>query len=205
MLNRRFVVCASVGFVVIAAMFVRSRANPPATAEAESPATQNFRRVDRFAHVAAFLNLAQGTVRIVAIVPAELTSSLGVVDTITAVVRANPSKRLRAYVILKGGEDTPLQASVLAGRYPDPRIVYFWDPTGIVAGTWESGTTTVGAAWLYDTSAKFSDQPPASSLTVSAKTHGTGVVLDGAALRAQSDEMVRRVEAKMASAPRESP
>lgn len=164
---------------------------PPAPSEARS-----IRRIDQFTHAAAFLNLAQGTVRIVTIVPAHSSASQGVIDTVASILRGNPSKRLRAYVILRGGTDDglPLQAAVIAARASDPRIVYFWDPTGAVAQVWEPGSA--GGAWLYDTSAKFSHQPPPASLVV-AVPDGRGAALDGSALRATSAELVRRVEAKM--------
>lgn len=169
--------------------------SPP---EAESPAARNFRRVDRFSPVSALLNLAQGTVRIVTIVPVDKASSFAVIDTVMSVVAANPSKRLRAYVILRGGGESGLQALLLATRYSDARVVYFWDPTAAVASAWDSGATTAGTAWLYDTSAKFSDRPPPAALTVVANTDAD-IMLDGGELRSDAGEMVRRVEAKMAS------
>jgi hypothetical protein len=164
----------------------------------QTPTTEarSIRRIDQYAHAAAFLNLAQGTVRIVTIVPTQSSSSLSVIDTVAAILRSNPSKRLRAYFILHGESDTalPLQAAVIAGRASDPRIVYFWDPTGAVAQMWEPGNR--GGAWLYDTSAKFSDRPPTASLIVAVPA-GSASTLEGASLRATSAEFVRRVEAKM--------
>lgn len=180
--------------IVVAAMSVSVRSTSQTTPS--TPETRNIRRIEQFAHAAAFLNLAQGTVRIVTIVRTESSSSLGVVDTVASILRDNPSKRLRAYFILRGenSTDQPLQAAVIAGRASDPRIVYFWDPTGAVAQMWEPGNT--GGAWLYDTSAKFSDRPPKASLVVTMPA-GSGSTLAGASLRATSAEFVRRVEAKM--------
>ena len=175
---------------------VANAADPPA-ADAPTRDGHNVHRVEKYAHVAAFLNLGQGTVRIVAVVPTASQSSLGVVDTLASMLEGTASKRLRIYVILRGGDDadSSLHAAVLAGRASDPRIVYFWDPTGAVAQVWDTHDTS--CAWLYDTSAKFADQPPTASLVVVAAPPGKGLRLEGGALRAQSRAMVRRVEAKM--------
>ncbi len=171
-------------------------ADPSPTQPATPPAdTRDLRRADRFGQIAAFLNLAQGTVRLVAIVATDAGASLGVVDSVASLVRENPSKRLRAYVLLRGGTEpeSSLRAALLASRATfDPRIVYLWDPTGDVTKPWEPGDA--GAVWLYDTSARFSDRPPPPTLLVEAK----GAVLNCASLRATSSELVRRVEAKMA-------
>jgi hypothetical protein len=197
--DRRNVVCAAaLGALAAALAFAVPQGTPPP--ETESAPARNFRRVDRFYPVSALLNLAQGTVRIVTIVPVDKASSFTVLDAVMSVVAANPSKRLRAYVVLRGGdEDSGIQALLLATRYSDSRVVYFWDPTAEVASAWDTGATTDGTAWLYDTSAKFSDRAPAAALTVVAK-FDEGVAMDGDTLRAEADELVRRVEAKMASA-----
>lgn len=192
-MSERFRIFAAYAIAVAAWLFAIPSLSqtPPATSEART-----IRRIDQFTHAAAFLNLAQGTVRIVTIVPAHSIASQGVIDTVASILRGNPSKRLRAYFILQGGtgDGLPLQAAVIAGRASDPRIVYFWDPTGAVAEVWEPGSA--GGAWLYDTSAKFSDRPPTASLVV-AVPNGRDAPLDGSALRATSAELVRRVEAKM--------
>jgi hypothetical protein len=196
--DRRIIVCAA-ALGALAASFVLAVPQGTAPPEPESPAARNFRRVDRYFPVSALLNLAQGTVRIVTIVPVDKASSFAVIDTVLSVVAANQSKRLRAYVILRG--ESGLQALQLATRYSDARVAYFWDPTTAVASAWESGTTTEGTAWLYDTSAKFSDRAPPAALTVVATTDEE-VVMVGRELRAEANAMVRRVEAKMASAPK---
>ena len=183
---------------VIAAMVSLSvAADTPAT-QAPAPEGHNVHRVEKYAHVAAFLNLGQGTVRIVAVVPTAFESSLGVIDTLASIVQGTASKRLRVYVILRGENDadSPLHAAVLAGRASDPRLVYFWDPTGDVARMWESHDTA--CAWLYDTSAKFADVPPKASLTVVAAPAGHDTRLPGVSLRTTSGEMIRRVEAMRA-------
>jgi len=129
----------------------------------------------------------------VAILPTAESASLAMMDTIAAVVRSNPSKRLRAFVILDGDTDTesPLRAAVLAGRAGDTRIVCFWDPTGSVARMW--GPRNAGCVRVYDTTAKFVDPLPPPALEVKAD----GGRLDGSALRASSSDLVQRVEAKM--------
>jgi hypothetical protein len=203
--DRRIVACAVLSAIASSFAPTTAAAQTPPPQETESPAAKNFRRVDRFASVSVLLHLAQGTVRVVTIVPVESPSSFAVIDTVMSVVAANPSKRLRAYVILRGGGESALRALQLATRYSDSRVAYFWDPTGAVASAWDSGATTAGTVWIYDTSAKFSDRPPAAALTVDAQTDEGGVTLDGAALRAESGELVRRVEAKMASAPSSEP
>jgi hypothetical protein len=159
----------------------------------DAPQREPIRRIDKFAHAAAFLNLAQGTVRMVAILPTAESASLAMMDTIAAVVRSNPSKRLRAFVILDGETDTesPLRAAVLAGRAGDARIVCFWDPTGAVARMW--GPRDAGCVRVYDTTAKFVDPVPPPALEVKA----AGGRLDGPALRTSSRDLVQRVEAKM--------
>ncbi len=159
----------------------------------EAPARQPFLRIEKFAHAAAFLNLAQGTVRVVAILPTDESASAAMMDTIAAVVRSNPSKRLRAYVILDGETDTesPLRAAMIAGRAGDARIVCFWDPTGSVARMW--GARGPGCVRVYDTTAKFIDPVPPPALEVKPNAGR----LDGAALRASSNQLVQRVEAKM--------
>jgi hypothetical protein len=191
----RFVPLAA---VAIAAMVSTSLATETPVTQVPDPEGRNIHRVEKYAHVAAFLNLGQGTVRIVAVVPTGLESSLGVVDTLASIVHGTPSKRLRVYVILRGENDadSPLHAAVLAGRASDPRLVYFWDPTGDVARAWASSETA--CAWLYDTSAKFADAPPKASLTVSPTSVGHDARLAGASLRATSGEMIRRVEAMRA-------
>ncbi|MCI0452843.1 MAG: hypothetical protein L0Z51_10720 [Candidatus Latescibacteria bacterium] len=175
-----------------------SMADPPASAPPATTDQPNVRRVEKFAHVAAFLNLAQGTVRIVAVVPVDGSSSAATLDTVAAVVRGNPSKRLRAYVVLHG-LDSSLRAASLAGRAADPRIVVFWDPSGAAAAPWQSDSSRAGV-WLYDTSARFAAELPEPSLVVGAPADTSDAPIDGAALRNRSGELVRRVEAKMVRA-----
>ncbi len=191
-LPRRMTVLTRIRFqstvAVLLAVAPCAFAQPLAT-----PAPEAVRRIDKFAHAAAFLNLAQGTVRMVAILPADAASSMALMDTIAAVVRSNPSKRLRAYVILDGETDaeTPLRAAMIAGRAGDSRIVCFWDPTGSVARIW--GPRDAGCVRVYDTTAKFSSRLPQPALEVRV-ANGR---LDGGALRASSNDLVQRVEAKM--------
>ncbi len=182
---------------LVAIASVASAADTPAPSTAT---VHNVHPVAKFAHVAALLNLGQGTVRIVAVVPTGSSSSAGVVDTLASIVQGTPSKRLRVYVILQGENDadSPLHAAVLAGRATDPRLVFFWDPTGDVARAWH--TTSSACAWLYDTAVKFGDAPPAAALTVEASPPGRDARLAGAALRGESSTMIRRVEAKVAQA-----
>ena len=190
-LPRRMTVFARTFFPIVAAALVAAMpafAQPPIAETRDS-----VRRIDKFAHAAAFLNLAQGTVRMVAILPTDESASIAMMDTIAAVVRSNPSKRLRAYIILDGESDsqTPLRAAVIAGRAGDSRIVCFWDPTGAVARMWGPGGP--GCVRVYDTAAKFVDPLPPPELEVNASDGR----LDGSGLRSRSSELVQRVEAKM--------
>jgi len=189
-LPRRMTVFARVHCLTAAAALL---AAVNAFAQTPDSGTRDVRRIEKFAHAAAFLNLAQGTVRMVAIFPADESASLAMMDTIAAVVRANPSKRLRAYVILDGETDseTPLRAALVAGRAGDSRIVCFWDPTGAVARMW--GPRGPGCVRVYDTAAKFTTLLPPPALEVKASDGR----LDGAALRTSSSGLVQRVEAKM--------
>jgi hypothetical protein len=176
------------------AFAVRAPTQPTGTTTVSNP--REVRRVERFTHVAAFLNLAQGTVRLVAIVPTDSRASLAAVDTVASIVLNNPSKRLRAYVILRGGNEaeSSIRAAILAGRASDSRIVVLWDQTAAVSEYWKPGTTP--GVWLYDTSATFGEQLPKASLVVAAPA-GPDARLNGAALRDTSYELVRTVEAKM--------
>lgn len=180
--------------VAIAVAVASARAADTPAPQVPGPEGRNVHRIEKFAHVAAFLNLGQGTVRIVAVVPTEFESSLGVIDTLASILRETASKRLRVYVVLRGenDSDSPLHSTVLAGRASDPRLVYFWDPTGDVARAWEPHD--VACAWLYDTSAKFADAPPKAELTVVATPAGRDARLAGASLRTTSRAMIHRVE-----------
>lgn len=182
-------ICLSVAFATSLAVVPCVSAQNP-----EGVQREPIRRVEKFVHAAAFLNLAQGTVRMVAILPTSETASLAMMDTIAAVVRSNPSKRLRVFVILNGESDTgesPLRAAVLAGRASDTRIVCFWDPTGSVARMW--GPRDAACVRVYDTTAKFIDPLPPPALEVKADDGR----LDGSALRVTSNDLVQRLEAKM--------
>jgi hypothetical protein len=167
---------------------------PADSTQTAPPEPRTVRMVDKFSHMAAYLNLAQGTVRIVVIAPTDKRASLFAVDSVTAVVRSIASKRLRPYLIMRG-TGTRLQAAVLAGRAADPRFACFWDSTGTVASAWESGATVGSGVWLYDTSAKFVDAPPPA---VAAVTAPFRTPLAASSMRGRTDELVRRVEAKVA-------
>ncbi|HXV14526.1 MAG TPA: hypothetical protein VEC56_10010 [Candidatus Krumholzibacteria bacterium] len=192
--NRRNGIVA-LAVAAVAAAALASAADPPTATGGAPP---DVRRIEKFVHIAAFLNLAQGTVRMVAVLPIDGESSAAVLDTVAAVIRGNPSKRLRAYVVLRGS-DSSLRAAVLAGRAADPRIVFFWDPAGTATAAWRADPARAGV-WLYDTSARFTGGPPGASLVVGAPAATPEAPLAGPALREQAGELVRRVEAKMAQA-----
>jgi hypothetical protein len=165
--------------------------------------------LEKYSHLAAFLSLAQGTVRIVAFLsPSDPTTPVRL-ETILAVLGANPSKRLRAYVVLTAiapGDDT-VRATQVARNTPDRRLNYFWDASGTMWRPWEASVGSedepvVGVIRLYDTSARFAEQAPGADMI--ARPTSTGDA-DARRLRARVDELVRRVEAKHTDALRTSP
>ncbi len=182
--------------MAVAAVGFAAPTEPPPASAATPP---DIRRVEKFVHVAAFLNLAQGTVRMVAVIPIDESSSAAALDSVVAVVKGNPSKRLRAYVVLRGSESS-LSAAALAGRAIDPRVVLFWDPSGAATALWRDEALPGAGVWLYDTSARFIEHLPEASLVVEPPVDAPGAPLDGPALRDRARELVRRVEAKMAQA-----
>lgn len=200
--NRLCIASVAAHFVVAVAVAAAPQSAVTPT-PSDAPATESnvraVRPIERFTHLAALLNLAQGTVRVVAILPVDTRASLAAVDTVASIVKGNASKRLRAYVILRGGTEaeSSLRAALLVGRASDPRIVFLWDQTSAVTDFWKPGPTP--GVWLYDTSAKFAEQLPEPALVLAAAPGGDARI-EGAALRNTAYELVRLVEAKMARA-----
>lgn len=195
--NRLCIASVAAHFVV--AVAVAAAPQSAGTPTPANPDTPGVRHVERFTHVASLLNLAQGTVRMVAILPVDTRASLAAVDTVASIVKGNSSKRLRAYVILRGGNEaeSSLRAALLVGRASDPRIVFLWDQTSVVTEFWKPGPTP--GVWLYDTSAKFAEQLPEPALILAAAPGGDARI-EGTGLRSTAYELVRLVEAKMARA-----
>jgi hypothetical protein len=178
---------------------------PHAASGTETPSpTQNVARLKNFPMLISFLNLASGTVRLVAILEPSAESSQTVMRAVQTVLDANPSKRLRAYVVwTRAGEaDTEMRALSYCSDMHDRRVVYFWDADAAAAnsfrdvlGAGESMAT--GVVLLYDTDARLALTPPAPAMWMSVNPKIEGAVLDPSSLGAQANEMVRRVEAKV--------
>jgi hypothetical protein len=131
---------------------------------------------------------------------------------VRSVLASNPSKRLRAYVVWShaGPADTEVRALTASTTVRDRRLVYFWDSGTQVADYFrgalgQPGATATGVVLLYDTDARLSMTPPAPSIWMSVNPRVAGAPLDAAALGAHANEMVRRVEAKIADASQPKP
>ncbi len=187
---------------------VAAQTQPPAAAAPEARSSE-IQKLQSFQGIAGLMNLARGCVRIVAVVSPSAPGADAQFDTILSVVRTNPSKRLRAYVILTPGSDTdtPLQATLFASRHPGERVVYLWDPTAGVANLWKESVGIKAADiqpsfYLYDTAASFTLAPP----TPDAWVHGSGEArFDARAFTDRASELVRRVESKVAGASTRTP
>jgi hypothetical protein len=160
---------------------------PVRPAGAQVNATQSVSRLQNFGTLVAFLNLASGTVRIVAILEPSAASCDPAVAALKSILEANASKRLRAYVVWTHSSelDTELRALSKANELRDRRLVHFWDGNASVSDSFRdvlgSGTSpATGVVLLYDANPKLA-----------------GAALDASRLGAEANEMVRRVEAKV--------
>lgn len=192
-------------FAILAGMPVAGSRGAEPTVEAGS--TQYVARLQNFGTLVAFLNLASGTVRLVAIVQPSSPSSDAVISTLQSIMDQNPSKRLRGYVVWTrlSDEDTEMRALSRASETSDRRLVHFWDGGAHVAesfrGALGSGETpTSGVVLLYDTDAHLALAPPAPSMWLSVNPKLTGNAQDASQLAVQANTMVRRVEAKVTDA-----
>jgi hypothetical protein len=184
----------------VATSSVRAQ-TPPAQ---ESP--QYVARLQNFCTMVAFLNLASGSVRLVAIIQPTSPTAAATLRAVQSVLDANPSKRLRAYVVwtrLSTG-DTELRALSQANSIRDRRLVHFWDGDAHVAGAFRGvlgagETPATDVVLLYDTDARLALEPPAPSMWMSANPDLTGTA-DATQLGANANTMVRRVEAKVTDA-----
>ena len=175
---------------------------------AQTPAAQEspqyVARLQNFGTMVAFLNLASGSVRLVAVIQPSSPSADATLRAVQSVLDANPSKRLRAYVVwtrLVAG-DTEMRALSQANSVRDRRLVHFWDGEAYVAGAFR-GVLSAGedpatdVLLLYDTDARLALEPPAPSMWMSTNPKLTGNAADAAQLGANANTMVRRVEAKV--------
>jgi len=195
---------AALGLAVpVAAQTPPSAPEPPAARQTE------IQRVNNFQGVAGLLNLARGCVRVVAVVSPTAPGADAQMDTILSIVRANPSKRLRAYVVVTPAADatSPLQAALFAARHPGERVIYLWDPTAVVANLWkesvEIAVADMNAVFcLYDTAASFTVAPPTPDTWVHGRGEGR---FNAHAFTDRTNELVRRVESKVAGAASRTP
>ena len=118
--------------------------------------------IKRIEPVAAFFDLGQGAVRIVALISPgcpECERTLGQIDKLFTAVS---NKRLRAYLILSPRSpesDGELEALRMFTRIKDRRVIGFWDPDNVGRTHWRAAAATESLAWdalfLYDTDASF--------------------------------------------------
>jgi len=180
-------------------------AQAPATSPAPTEAGREIPRVSNFAGFSGLMNLARGAVRVVAIVSPTSPGAAESVDAVAAVLRDNPSKRLRAYVVMvrASQRDTRLVAAMMAGRQNDRRIVYLWDEGGEVMGAYASSASpaekpVLSRLYLYGTAVTFAGTPPTPEMTLRAQPAEAGPT-DVTALKARAGVMVRDVESTAAA------
>lgn len=154
-----------------------------------------------FEGLSAIVNLAQGAVRIVATVSPTSPDAVPAMDALYAMLAANPSKRLRVFVVLTPAleTDTLVKSLVFAGERREKRILYLWDPQSLAAsalrpalGLTPGGNPAYNVFMLYDTAARFSVTPPDSWWHVNPALDGPR--FDADALGEHVAEMVRRVD-----------
>lgn len=185
---------------------VRAQAPAPETDTGEPQTVVP--RLTNFTSLSTIMNLARGTVRIVAIVSPSSPGAAGGMDVIASILGDIPSKRFRVYVILShaGPADSEVRALNLAGRHRDRRIVYLWDPNAAVATAIApmiglAGEPAHDVYLLYDTDATFGMAPATPALWMHTHPRIEGPALEAAPLRDRAAELVRAVERKAADAP----
>jgi hypothetical protein len=176
-------------------------------APAAAPGTgQAIQKLENFQGIAGLMNLARGCVRIVAVVAPSAPGADAQLDTILSVLRTNPSKRLRAYVLVThaADADAPLQAALFASRHPGERVVYLWDPNG-VSNLWKESVGIKDTRFhtifcLYDTAATFTLAPPTPDAWIEGE-----VGFDPRPFTDRTRELLRRVESKVAGTATKTP
>lgn len=164
-------------------------------------------KLQNFGTMVAFLNLASGAVRLVTVLDPTSEGSASALAAIQSALAANPSKRLRAYVVWVATtpEATELRAASRSALVRDRRLVYFFDPEGFVSDAFRSAVSSGGVpatdvVLLYDTDAHLALDPPAPSLWMSANPDIKGQAVDAKLLSTQVSDMVRRIEEKVTDA-----
>jgi hypothetical protein len=183
---------------------VAAQTPPPAAASGTGQAS--IQKLESFQGIAGLMNLARGCVRIVAVVAPSAPGADAQLDTILSVLRTNPSKRLRAYVLVAhaADADAPLQAALFASRHPGERVVFLWDPNG-VSNLWKESVGIKDAGFhtlfcLYDTAATFTLAPATPDAWIE------GVAgFDPRPFTDRTRELLRRVESKVAGTATKTP
>ncbi len=179
----------------------QSVAQAPAAAPQQQ---QQVARLQNFGTMVAFMNLAAGAVRLVVVLDPTSEGADAALTAVKSVLETIPSKRLRAFVVWSAvtAEGTELRALARSNQVHDRRLVYFFDPEGVVSaafrgvvGSGELPATEV--VLLYDTDAHLAMSPPAPAMWMSANRDIKGETLDAKQLSAHAGEMVRRVEEKV--------
>ena len=176
-------------------------AQAPASTPAPAPeSTQGMTKLQNFGTMVAFLNLASGAVRLVAILDPVSEGSVAALNAVQSVLAGNQSKRLRAYVVWvkSSSEGTELRALTRSNQVHDRRFVYFYDSFRTVVGS--AGIPATDVLLLYDTDAHLALDPPAPSIWMSANKDIKGQAVDATQLGANANAMVRRVEEKVTDA-----
>jgi len=194
-------VAALIVFAALVAGDALAQAPAPATGPASPDNFNDVARVQSLGTFVSFMNLAAGTARLVAVVSPSASTCPVVIASIAAVLRANPSKRLRAYVVLShlSPDDSDARSITVARSFRDRRLVYLIDPNAVVAAAFapickSAPDPATSVCFLYDTGARLALEPPAPSLWMSANPKIKGPRLDAAVLGQRANDMVRRVE-----------
>lgn len=184
----------------------------PAAAQTPAPTgnsanSAQMAKLQNMSTMVAFLNLASGAVRLVAILDPAGEGADASLKAVQSVLESNASKRLRVFVVWSAvtAEGTEMRALGKSNQVHDRRLVYFYDAEGFAAeafrgvvGAGENPATDV--LLLYDTDAHLALDPPAPAMWMSANHDIKGTALDATQLGAHANEMVRRVEEKVTDA-----
>lgn len=153
-----------------------------------------------------FFNVGQGTVRIVAIVPATSTDGEACLAGLRRIFEGNPSRRLRAYVVFIPLSDTDTQRDALmrGAHLSDGRIACFWDPNRVVFNALRPVLGSKAAPtsiMVFDTDAVLRDTIKAPTLSMSATTSDDEGGFDADALEAAIAERLDAFEKRQNESP----
>jgi hypothetical protein len=198
---RRTLVIFALGLTLTHAGLAVAQSAAPATAPESTP---SIAKLQNFGTMVAVLNLASGAVRLVVVADPVSEGSTAAMNAVQSILTANPSKRLRAFVVWSkvSADGTEMRALSRSNQVHDHRLVYFYDPQGFVSNAFRnvvgSGQTpATDVLLLYDTDAHLAIDPPAPAMWMSANKNIKGQTLDAKQLGAHVNEMVHRVEEKV--------